>query len=94
MFPICTNIFLYPFPMLRRHHLLGGGGARLQSQHSGDRGRWTSEFEASLVHKVSSRTAMATQRNPVSKNKKKKTKKNNKKKKRRHHLDRCDRRLC
>ena len=27
------------------------------------------EFEASLVYKVSSRTARATQRNPVSKNK-------------------------
>jgi hypothetical protein len=32
------------------------------------------EFEASLVYKVSSRTARATQRNPVSKNKKQKTK--------------------
>jgi hypothetical protein len=30
------------------------------------RGRWISEFEASLVYKVSSRTARATQRNPVS----------------------------
>jgi hypothetical protein len=36
----------------------------------GGRGRWISEFEASLVYKVSSRTARATQRNPVSKNKK------------------------
>jgi hypothetical protein len=33
------------------------------------RGRWISEFEASLVYKVSSRTARATQRNPVSKKK-------------------------
>jgi hypothetical protein len=31
----------------------------------GSRGRWISEFEASLVYKVSSRTARATQRNPV-----------------------------
>jgi hypothetical protein len=38
------------------------------SQHSGGRGRRISEFEASLVYKVSSRTARATQRNPVSKN--------------------------
>jgi hypothetical protein len=30
------------------------------------------EFEASLVYRVSSRTARATQRNPVSKKKKKK----------------------
>jgi hypothetical protein len=41
----------------------------------GGRGRWISEFEASLVYKVSARTARATQRNPVSKNKKKKKKK-------------------
>jgi hypothetical protein len=33
------------------------------------------EFEGSLVYKVSSRTARATQRNPVSKSKKKKKKK-------------------
>jgi hypothetical protein len=32
------------------------------------RGRRISEFEASLVYRVSSRTARATQRNPVSKN--------------------------
>jgi hypothetical protein len=31
------------------------------------RGRRISEFEASLVYRVSSRTARATQRNPVSK---------------------------
>jgi hypothetical protein len=42
----------------------GGGG--------GGRGRRISEFEASLVYKVSSRTARAIQRNPVSKNQKKK----------------------
>jgi hypothetical protein len=41
-------------------------------------GRWISEFEASLVYRVSSRTARATQRNPISKNKK--TKKQKKKK--------------
>jgi hypothetical protein len=35
----------------------------------GGRGRRISEFEASLVYKVRSRTARATQRNPVSKNK-------------------------
>jgi hypothetical protein len=39
-----------------------------------------SEFEASLVYKVSSRTARAIQRNPVSKNKTK-TKTKTKKKK-------------
>jgi hypothetical protein len=41
----------------------------------GGRGRQISEFEASLVYKVSSRTARDTQRNPVSKKKKKKKKK-------------------
>jgi hypothetical protein len=49
----------------------------------GGRGRWISEFEASLVYRVSSRTARATQRSPVSKNKQKKTKQNKTKKKKR-----------
>jgi hypothetical protein len=40
----------------------------------GGRGRQISEFEASLVYKVSSRTARATQRNPVSKKQTKKEK--------------------
>jgi hypothetical protein len=35
----------------------------------GGRGRQISEFKASLVYRVSSRTTRATQRNPVSKNK-------------------------
>jgi hypothetical protein len=44
------------------------------------RGRWISEFEASLVYRVSSRTARAIQRNPVSgKQNKIKTKTKNKK---------------
>jgi hypothetical protein len=40
-------------------------------QHSGGggRGRQISEFKASLVYRVSSRTAKATQRNPGLKNK-------------------------
>jgi hypothetical protein len=40
----------------------------------GGRGRWISEFEASLVYRVSSRTTRAIQRNPVLKNQKKKRK--------------------
>jgi hypothetical protein len=40
----------------------------------GARGRQISEFEASLVYKVSSRTARAIQRNPVSKKQKQKQK--------------------
>jgi hypothetical protein len=47
----------------------------------GGKGRWISEFEASLVYRVSSRTTGATQRNPVSKKPKtNKQKKNNNKK--------------
>jgi hypothetical protein len=42
----------------------------------GGRGKQISEFEASLVYRVSSRTARAIQRNPVSKNKKQKNKTN------------------
>jgi hypothetical protein len=50
----------------------------------GGRGRRISELEACLVYRVSSRTARATQRNPVSKqNKTPKTKTKNKKKKKR-----------
>jgi hypothetical protein len=62
--------------------LAGRGVARLYSQHLGGRGMQISEFEASLVYRVSSRTARATQRNPVSKITKTKTKKPNKQKKR------------
>ena len=40
----------------------------------GGRGRRISEFEASLVYRVSSRTTRDTQRNPVLKNKKTKKK--------------------
>jgi hypothetical protein len=47
----------------------------------GGRGRRISEFEASLVYRVSSRTARATQRNPVSKKKKKKKERKKEKKK-------------
>jgi hypothetical protein len=45
----------------------------------GGRGRWISEFEASLDYRVSSRTARDTQRNPVSKNKNKNKNKKTKK---------------
>jgi hypothetical protein len=45
----------------------------------GSRGRWISEFEASLVYKVSFRSTRATQRNPVSENQNKPKKKKKKK---------------
>jgi hypothetical protein len=48
--------------------------------HLGGRGRQISEFETSLVYRASSRTAMAIQRNSVSKKKKKKTKNKKRKK--------------
>jgi hypothetical protein len=41
----------------------------------GGRGRRISEFKTSLVYRVSSRTARAIQRNPVSRNRKEKKKK-------------------
>jgi hypothetical protein len=44
----------------------------------GGRSRLISEFEPSLVYKVSSRTARAIQRNPVMKNQKPKQTKNKK----------------
>jgi hypothetical protein len=50
----------------------------------GGRGRWISEFKASLVYRVSSRTARATQRNPVSENKTQKAKKKRKENRREH----------
>jgi hypothetical protein len=37
----------------------------------GGRGRQISEFEASLIYRVSSRTARTSQRKPISKNKNK-----------------------
>jgi hypothetical protein len=46
----------------------------------GGRSRQISEFEASLVYRVSSRTARATQRNPVSKKQNKKKQKTKKQK--------------
>jgi hypothetical protein len=46
----------------------------------GGRGRWISEFKASLVYRVSSRTARATQRNTVSKKQQPKKKKSTKNK--------------
>jgi hypothetical protein len=73
-------IHISPTPKERHFFQLGKtvsarrGGGHFYSQHSGGRGRRISEFEASLVYKVSSRTARAIQRNPVSKKQKQKTK--------------------
>jgi hypothetical protein len=48
-----------------RKILLSWAVVAYTSYHSGGRGRQVSEFEASLVYRGSSRTARATQRNPV-----------------------------
>ena len=56
---------------LENYFRTGSGGARLDSQHLGGRDRQISEFVASLVYRVSSRTAKSTQRNPASKTKQK-----------------------
>jgi hypothetical protein len=52
--------------------LAGRGGARLYSQHLGGRGRQISEFKASLVYRVSSRTARLYRETLSQKTKKKK----------------------
>jgi len=44
-----------------------------RAQHSGGRGRQISEFKAVQVYRSSSRTARATQRNPVSEKQTKQT---------------------
>lgn len=44
--------------------LLERGGTRLCSQHLGGQGRQVSELESSLIYRVSSWIARATQRNP------------------------------
>jgi hypothetical protein len=56
---------------------MGSGGAST-SQHLEGRGRWISEFEASLVYRVSSRIARATQEKKLSQKNKNKNKQTNK----------------
>jgi hypothetical protein len=58
----------------------------------GGRGRWISEFKASLVYRVSSRKARDTQKNPVLKPKKKKKKERKKEKKEKKKKERKERR--
>jgi hypothetical protein len=61
---------------------LGGGGRRI------------SEFEASLVYKVSSRTARAIQRNPVSTKQKKNQTKPNKTKQKTQNNNNNNNKIC
>jgi hypothetical protein len=44
---------------------LSDGGVYLQSKHSGGRGKKIFVLKANLIYRVSSKTARATQRNPV-----------------------------
>ena len=48
-------------------HIRANVPGRVAHAFNPSRGRWISEFEASLVYKVSSRRARAIQRYPVSK---------------------------
>jgi hypothetical protein len=63
--------------LLRRAEMQPGVVAHAFNPSTREAERWISEFEASLVYKVSSRTARATQRNPVSRKTKKKKKSRN-----------------
>jgi hypothetical protein len=55
----------------------------------GGRGRQIPEFEASLVYRVSSRTARTTQRNPVSKNRKTEKEREREREREREKLAKC-----
>ena len=54
-----------------------GGPCFNSSAQKAEAGKQISKFEGSLVYRMSSRAARATQRNPVSKNENNKTKKTN-----------------
>jgi hypothetical protein len=71
------------FKKKRKEKQLGNGGARPQSQHLGGRNWQVSEFESSLVYRVSSRTIRDIQRNHVSKKGEKRKRKNEKQNKKR-----------
>jgi hypothetical protein len=70
---------LHEYLVLSRYNIQSGSGGACFSSTLRGRGRWISEFEASLVCRMSSRTARATQEKLVSKNKNKQTKKIKKK---------------
>ena len=65
----CLMLCLFGSKFKKKKFMLGVG-TPLQSQLLGGRGRRISVFMASLVYRVSSRTARATQRNLVSKKEK------------------------
>jgi hypothetical protein len=66
------------FSLIKTKHVAGRGGACLYSQHLGGKGRQISEFEASLVYKVSFRTTRATEKPCLEKPKKQNKTKQNK----------------
>jgi hypothetical protein len=69
-----THTYTHEIKTLRKSRFGRAVVAHAFNPHLGGRGRQISEFEASLFYRVSFRTARATQRNPVSKNKKQKRK--------------------
>ena len=82
MFPVSPIYLLIGFVIQKTNKQANkqkqkqGPGVVAHAFNLGGRGRRISEFEANLIYKVSSRTARAIQRNPVSKtNKQKQTKK-------------------
>jgi hypothetical protein len=75
-------ILTFNFSPIRNIFSLAVVAHAFNPSHLGGRDRRISEFEASLVYKVSSRTARATQKNPVLKKQKKREKKKKRKEKR------------
>jgi hypothetical protein len=82
---LLPGVVAYAFNPSTREAEAGGFLHLILAKRPRSDGRWIFEFEASLVYKVSSRTARAIQRNLVSKNK---TKQTNKKKNERLGLER------
>jgi hypothetical protein len=69
-FPICGDITIFKKFMVSKHFGAGQWWRTPLIPALGGRGRLISEFKASLVYRVSSRTSRAIQRNPVSKGRK------------------------
>jgi hypothetical protein len=76
---MCVQAFYY---RLKKKDKPGSGGTCLQSQHLGGRGRGRqiSEFEASLVYRLSQDSQSYTEKPYLKKNKNKNKKQTNKKK--------------
>jgi hypothetical protein len=69
------GVVVHAFNLSTREAEAGGFLHLILAKRLRSDGRRISEFKASLIYRVSSRTARATQRNPVLKNQKKRKKK-------------------